>query len=270
MNRVSESLQPYTARAIKATGLVDETKALLRAWEPGESAAELRRRAREEALLGKATASRSDDVVAHAFNQRFLSGPKPAAPYFQRLLNSKGPGRWFTDLCLLYAARADVVLREAVTVYAASRRARSRAYVDTRSLVHFLEDQEARGRMERPWSAGVKESVAQHLLRQMTDFGLAGPPRRGVRELFPFQPTGLAVAWLAYDLHFQGCSDSRVVSHEDWKVWTLDEARVRARMSWLARADLWELQAAGSVVQITWACARMEEVLDVLARSELP
>ena len=270
MNGAPESRPPYTARAIKATGLVEETKALLRAWTPGESTADLRRRAREEALLGKATASRSDDVVAHAFNQRFLSGEKPAAPYLKRLLKEKGPGRWFMDLCLLYAARADVVFRETITIYAANRRTTGRAYVDTRSLVQFIEDQEASGRMGRPWSTSVKESVAQHVLRQMTDFGLAGPARRGVRELLPFEPTGLAVAWLAYDLHFHDHSDSRVVSHPDWQVWTLGETRVRERLGWLARPGLWEFQAAGTVVQITWACSTMEEALDVLARNELP
>lgn len=182
MNGTAEGRPRYTARAIKATGLVEETKALLRAWTPGESTADLRRRAREQALLGKATASRSDDVVAHAFNQRFLSGQQPAARYLKRLLEVKRPGRWFTDLCLLYAARADVVLREAITVYAADRRDTGRIYVDTPSMVRFLEDQEAAGRMQRPWSASVKESVAQHVLRQMTDFGLAGPSRlRGER-----------------------------------------------------------------------------------------
>lgn len=269
MNGTHESLPPYTSRAIKATGLVDETKALVRAWEPGESSAELRRRAREEAILGKATASRSDDVVAYAFNQRFLSGPKPAAPYLQQLLRKRLPGRWFTDLCLLYAARADVVLREAVTVYAARRRATGRDYVDTRSLIHFIEDQEASGRMERPWSASVKESVAQHVLGQMTDFGFAGPSRRGVRRLPPFEPTDLAAAWLAYDLHFCDHSDSGVVSHPDWQLWTLDEGLVRQRMLRLARPGLWEFQAAGAVVQITWACGSMEEAVDVLARNEL-
>ena len=266
MNGTHESLPPYTSRAIKATGLVDETKALVRAWAPGESPAELRRRAREEAILGKATASRSDDVVAHAFNQRFLSGPKPAAPYLQRLLSEKRPGRWFTDLCLLYAARADVVLREAITVYAARRRATGRDYVDTRSLIHFLEDQEADGRMPRPWSASVKESVAQHVLRQLTDFGFAGPSRRGVRRLPAFEPTDLAATWLAYDLHFRDHSDSGVVSHPDWHLWTLDEGQVRHRMRRLAGPELWEFQAAGTVVQITWVCGSMEEAVDVLAR----
>jgi hypothetical protein len=261
---------PYTARAIKATGLVEETKALLRAWQPGESTADLRRRVREGALLGKATASRSDDVVAHAFNQRFLSGPLPAAPHLQRLLAERGTGRWFTDLCLLYAARSDVVLREAIMVYAAARRQSGRTYVDTPSLVAFLDDQEAAGRMKRPWTATVKERVAQHVLRQMTDFGLAGPNRRGVRELLAFEPAGAAVAWLAHDLHFAGQTDTKVVRHPDWAVWTLNEARVRDRMGWLARPSLWEFQSAGAVVQITWVCSSMEEAVDVIARNELP
>lgn len=270
MTNVNEKVRRYTARAIKATALVDETKALLRAWKPGESTAELRRRAREKALLGKATASRSDDVVAHAFNQRFLSGPLPPAPHLQRLLELRGPAQWFTDLCLLYAARADVVLREVITVFAAERRATGRSYVDTASLVHFLEDQEGRGRMEKPWSTSVKESVAQHVLRQLTDFGLAERPRRGVRELRSFGPSGIGVVWLAYDLHFRNFSNPRVVDHPDWRVWTLEPEHVRDRMSGLARPGVWEFQAAGSVVQITWACTTMKEVVDVLARHELP
>ncbi len=270
MNGVADSRPPYTAKAIKATGLVEETKALLRAWTPGESTAELRRRAREESLLGKATASRSDDVVAHAFNQRFLSGNRPAAPYLKQLLAQKGAGRWFTDLCLLYAARADVVLREAIVVFAAERRSSGRSYVDTPSFMAFLDAQETAGRMGQAWTRNVKERVARHVLRQLTDFGMAGAARRGVRELLPFEPTGLAVAWLACELRFSGLSDSRVVSHPDWLLWTLDEARVRERMTWLARPGLWEFQAAGSVVQITWTCSTMEEALDVFARNELP
>ncbi|WP_295408788.1 BrxA family protein [uncultured Thiocystis sp.] len=269
MTEARESRPPYTARSIKATALLDESKALLRAWTPGESSASLLRRAREESLLGKATASRSDDVVANAFVKRFLSGTQPAAPRLKSLLEAKGVGRWFTDLSLLYAARADIVLREAITLYAAERRASGRCYLDTPSFVGFIEEQQTAGRMQRPWSSSVKEGVAQHVLRQMTDFGLAGPSRRGIRELLPFEPTGLAVAWLAYDLHFHDLPDSRVLMHPDWGLWTLDQARVRERLAWLARPGLWEIQAAGAVVQITWACSTMEEVLDVLARNEL-
>jgi hypothetical protein len=111
MSWVALARPPYTARSIKATALLEETKALLRAWTPGETSAVLLRRAREESFLGKVTASRSDDVVANAFSQRFLMGARPAGPHLKRLLESRPPGQWLTDLCLLYAARADVVLR---------------------------------------------------------------------------------------------------------------------------------------------------------------
>jgi hypothetical protein len=269
MNGESQGLPPYTAKAIKATALLAETKALLRTWTPGESSPSLLRRAREESLLGKATASRSDDVVANAFVQRFLSGERPAAPHLKQLLEAIGTGQWFTDLGLLYAARADVVLREAITVYAVERRASGRTYLDTPSLIRFIEDQQTAGRMPRPWSTSVKETVARHVLRQMTDFGLASPSRRGVRELLPFQPTGLAIAWLAYDLHFSGLLDSQVLAHPDWGLWALDPMRLRERLNWLARPALWEVQAAGNVIQITWTCQTMEEAIDVLARNEL-
>jgi hypothetical protein len=104
----------------------------------------------------------------------------------------------------------------------------------------------------------------------MTDFGLAGRPRRGVRELLAFEPTGVAIGWLAYELHFRNLSDVRLVDHPDWRVWTLGAARVRDRMFGLARPGVWEFQAAGSVVQVTWACSTMKEAVDVLARNELP
>lgn len=260
---------PYTSRAIKATGLLEETRALLRAWRMGETSADFRRRAREEGLLGKATASRTDDVVGHAFSPRFLLPSRPPAAHLKKLLEALGSGPWFRDLSLLYAARADVVLHEAVTVYAAERLSTGRPYADTSSFVEFLHRQEAAGRMEHPWSPSVKASVARHILRQLTDFGHAGPPRRGARELWPYEPTRLGVAWLAYDLHFAGLTDSAVVAHEDWALWNLREGQVREWMSLQAGSELWEFQAGGSVVQVTWACSSMEEAADVFARRRL-
>ena len=99
--------RPYTARAIKATALLEETRALLRAWQPGESPADLRNRARREDLLGKATSTRRDDIVQSAFIDRFLiDGNEPAAS-LRSLLEQRGNGPWFKQLCLLAATGAD-------------------------------------------------------------------------------------------------------------------------------------------------------------------
>ena len=102
-------------------------------------------------------------------------------------------------MCLLFAARADVVLRDAVTVFLPAARARGSATITTPDFVRFLVTQEALGRMARPWSPTVRESVARHVMHHLTDFGLLGAPRRGVREVLPFQAGSLAIAWLASD-----------------------------------------------------------------------
>ncbi len=261
---------PYTARAIKATGLLDETRILLREWRPGESLPDLRQRVLSTGLLGKATASRAHDVVTHAFGQRFLAPEGPPAQHLKRLLEAKGSGDWLLHLFLLYAARNDVVLSEAATRYARERTSSGRPWVDRRSLERFLEEQEAAGRMARPWSPAVRSSVARHVLRQMTDFGLAGPPTaRGLRRLRRLEVSPTAAAYLAYDLHFGGAGDASIVAHPDWAVWLCDEPTVREQMRRLARPELWEFQAAGSVVQVTWTCSSMQEAVDELARLDL-
>ena len=261
----------YTARAIKATGLLEETLILLRAWRPGEPPVDLLRRARDEGLLGKATAARAEDVVSRVFNHRFLDAPLPAASSVRVLLLKRGVGPWFKDICLLQSARADVVVREAVTVFLSGLRQEGRLMLDTATMQDFLRGQENAGRMERPWSPTVVRRVAQHVLGQLTDYGALSTPRRhGVRTVMDYRPTMIALAWLAYDLHFKGWTDPEVISHPDWAVFQLSLGEVRDTLLHLAGPGLWDLQIAGSVTQFSWACSTMEEAIDAIARLDVP
>lgn len=254
----------YTARAIKSTALLDETRSLLRAWRPGETAAALRQRAREEDLLGKATAARAGDIIQSAFISRFLTeGQEPAAS-LRRLLDRRGNGPWFTQLCLLFAARADVVLRDAAADFLPDARRRGRSAVSTGDFEEFLAAQEALGRMAKPWSPAVRVTVAQHILHHLTDLNVLGPPRRGVRPLLRYRCGSLAVAWLACELHRRGVSDLSLVEHPDWAVWQMRPADVREALDRLTDVGLWVYQGAGSVVRIAWTWSSWDEVLAVL------
>lgn len=265
--RMTIHRRPYTSRSIKATALLDETRLLLREWRPGESSAELRRRVREEGLLGKATAARAVDVVAHAFNQRLLGYNAARATHLRDLLAQRRPGKWFDHVCFLLAARNDIVLREAVTRFLAVHRAAGNVVVDTKTFEEFLLEQEVHGRMTRPWSKNVRTSVAQHVLAQLSDYGvLSAAGRGGVRRLLSFEADAVAVAWLAYDLHFAGASDIGILDHEDWAVWMMGSPVVRDRLLSMSGTGLWELQLAGTVAQFTWVCRTMKEVVDALAR----
>ncbi len=258
------SPQPYTSRAIKATALLEETRALLRAWHPGETSDALRKRARDEDILGKATRARAVDVVEHAFVRRLMVDGGEPATSLRQLLVRRGNGPWFAQLCLLFAARADVVLREAITVFVRSAAERGLEHVTSAAFGEFLQDQEERGRMRSPWSSSVHIRVARHVLHQLTDLGVLGDSRRGAREILGYRAGPLAVAWLACELHRLGFSDSAIVSHPDWSIWQMRPADVRASLDRSSDLGLWIIQSAGSVVRITWTCKEWREVLAVL------
>jgi len=118
--------------------------------------------------------------------------------------------------------------------------------------------------MAKPWSSETKRKIARGLLKMLTEFGFLVPRSRGPREIRNFRPHPLALAYLAFDLHFKGITDSGVTGHSDWSVWLLNEPAVRNGLDDLSRQGLWVFQAAGSVVRITWNVSSMEEAVDVL------
>ena len=259
----------YTNRISKGTSLLAETRILFREWQPGETSRELAERTLENDLLGRATAYRVNDIVRRGFAPRFLL-PKPSpAGHLKRLLEQRSAGDWFGNLCLLYAARADVLVRDAVTVMLRRARDEGRLALSLDAAISFLRDSEEGGKMITPWSLETKKKVARGLLKILTDFGFLRHSNRGAREIRNFRPEPLAAAYLACDLHFQGLSDAAVVSHPDWHIWLFEEPAVRAALDDLSRHGLWVFQAAGSVVRITWNVPSMEEAVDVIAGLDL-
>lgn len=257
-------IPPYTARAIKGTALLEEMRALLRNFQPGESADAFRRRMATADPLGKATAARRDDIVSHVFIPRFFADGQEPAASVRQLLDVRGSGPWLAPLCLLFAARADVVLREAITGFLHEMRESGRVAIHTRDFVAFLKVQQARGRMQKPWSESVCTSVAQHVLHQLTALGVLGSPRRGVRPIAPYVPGDLPFAYLACELHRRGISDAALVRHPDFLIWQMHEPDVRETMNRLEDLGLWIYQGAGSVVRISWLFQDWQTVLNTL------
>ena len=251
--------------------MLPETRALLREWHPGESAVDLAGRMRESDLLGKATAQRSADVVRRVFAPRFLRQSGEPALHLQRLLAARGDvGEWFGSLCLLYAARADALVRAAVVELLAGARAEGRLALSTATVESFLAEAVRLGRTELPWSSEVGRKIARGILKLLTEFGfLALAPRGRPREILRFRPHPVAIAYLAFELHFHGCSDAALPKHPDWQLWQMDAPHVRDALDALSSRGLWIFQAAGAVVRITWNASTMEEAIDAIARLDV-
>jgi len=270
-NPASEEPPRFTIGVCKGTALLSENRALLREWHPGESAVDLARRVRESDLLGKATAQRSADVVRRVFGPRFLRRDGEPAQYLQRLLSARGEtGEWFSSICLLYAARADALVRAAVVELLAGARAEGRLGLSVASVESFLGEAVRLGKTEQPWSPEVVRKVARGVFKLLTEFGfLASAPRGRPREILRYRVQPVAVAYLAFDLHFQGCTDASLPLHPDWQLWQMDVPHVRDALDALSSRGLWMFQAAGAVVRITWNYSTMTEAINALARLDV-
>jgi hypothetical protein len=255
---------PYTIAICKGSALLDETRALFRAWQPGEDLSAFDARVRREDILGKTTAYRARDIVRRVFARRFLQPDDRAARQLKRLLEALPSGAWFSDLCLLYAARADQLLREVTTKLYWPAIDEGRLTVIPDTVVRFLREAQHQGRMQKPWSNAVQVKVARGLLKALTGFGLLREVARGRRETVVYQPTDLALVYLAYDLHASGLTDAGVVEHADWELYGIRRAHRFEVLNRLGGEGWWVAQGAGSVVRITWKHDTLEEAVDAL------
>jgi hypothetical protein len=260
---------PYTIRISKGAALLSETRMLLNSWKIEEDAASLAERVLETDLLGKATARRVRDIVQRCFAPRLLQPAGCPARHLKRLVESRSSHDWYRDLCLLYAARADRLLRDSITLFLMDAIDEGRLAVTVDTAIAFLCEAEERGRMESPWASETKKKVSRGILKALAEFGLLSHDTRKTREILSFRPHPIAVAYLAFDLHFSGISDAGVTTHHDWLIWQCNKSVVRESLDELSRHGLWVYQAAGNVVRITWNVKKMEEAVDVLIRLDI-
>src|SRR5262245_18114585 len=104
----------YTIAVSKGSALIEETKILLRTWDPTESLADFRQHVVRGDVLGKMTAQRTDDLVRRVFAPRFLLPNDDPARHLKKLVESGCANALVVELCLLHAARQDSLLRDAV------------------------------------------------------------------------------------------------------------------------------------------------------------
>jgi hypothetical protein len=255
----------YTIAVCKGSALLDETKTLLRAWHPEETIQEFSARVLRDDLLGKSTAYRNKDIVRRVFARRVLLPDSKPAQLLKHLLSNSHSAKIISDLMLVYAARQDDLLRDVIVkLYWPSFR-EGRISLCTGNVIAFLKDAESDGRIPEPWSEHVKIKVARGLIRALIDFGLLRQIGRRIPETVHFQPMDGSIAYLAYDLHSMGLTDTAVVDHKDWALFGFEQAEVKGAFDRLSGQGWWLAQIAGSLVRISWKYRSMTEVVDALA-----
>jgi len=255
----------YTIALCKGAALVDETRTLVQHWTSGEEIGEFVDRVLHDNVLARATAYRTKDIVRRVFARRFLVPTDAPARHLKKLLDNGLPRKFFSEALFVYAARADRLLYDFTTevFWPACRKGRS--VLTKEDVLAFLAEATDRRRIEHPWSSNVRAKMAPRVLSTLRDVGFLREERRGHREIVSYHLSDEGVAYLAYELHDTGLSDSAMCEHPDWRLFGLDRGRVLGRLDNLGEDKGMLVQRAGSVVQITWRYESAEELIDGLA-----
>ena len=139
----------YTTAISKGAAMLDETRRLLKYWQPEESLDEFAKKVHEHGLLGNATAYRTRDIVRRVFAPRFLRPTDKPAAILQVVLESGLSARTLTSWYFFYGKARSVGLRfHCLCFWPAVRR--GRFVLDTDEVITFLSEAAMDGRLKTP------------------------------------------------------------------------------------------------------------------------
>ncbi len=253
----------YNVHLAKGQGMIPETIMLLNLWQPGVLAPELRNKVVADGLLPKATAYRTSDIVTRVFAPRFLCGGDSPAKWLKKLVSIGWQTDRLSQLFLIYTARANLILRDFICdVYWPHYRAGAHL-IHRQEGANFLRSASAAGKFRNQWSEAMQAKVVRYLFASLSDFRLTRDLPKHQREILQFTPLPTTMAYLTYELHFSGVSDTSLLDHPDWALFGLDRFAVLQELRKISAHLI--VQSAGELVRISWPYKSMEDCINGIA-----
>ena len=256
----------YTTQLGAGLGMIKETLDLLRIWEPGENAARLAEKAVSTGLFSRATARRTRNIVAEMFAPRFLIENGGPAQRLQFLTQNRFPNEAVSQLLFLYTARAQAIFRGFLNDVYWPKYSAGASCITLDEAERFVFRALDSGHMEKRWADSVVKKNSSYLLGCCADFELLSKSRSQDRTIQRFSIQPNVAAYLAYDLHFSGMSDSALIQSPDWMLFGYEFTDVLGLMKNLMSNGHLLVQSSGELVQISWKHRSMEECLNALIK----
>lgn len=253
----------FTTKIIKAGALLSDTKALLSCWDAEQPVGENLLQIRRRNLLGKASRSRAEDILA-IFRQRYLR-EESVATALAHLVRSRCPASSIDRILYFHAARADPLLSSVVMEVLAPQWARGVTLVSVAEVHRTLRQWVSAGRTTSIWSDSTLRRVVQGLLSALRDFGvLHGAVNK---RIAPAYLPLLAFCYVVFYLKQRHASGAKVLDMADWRLFFLPREGVERHLVDAHQHGLLEYHAAGNVTRLTFPATTLEEYADVLARA---
>lgn len=255
----------YTTRLQAGLGMIEETNTLLELWEEGMSVSDLQKAALQSGSFPNIAARRLRNVVAECFAPRFLSDNAAPARALKQLLPAMS-AKEIQQLLLIHACRANLVLADFVRQVYWQAYSSGRSFIANDLARSFVNDANDSGKTLKPWSPSTIRRVSSYLLGACIDFGLLATGPKSTCRILPFRMESRVAGYLAYDLHFAGLSDNRVISAPEWGLFGMEPQDVTEELKRHSLRGWFIVQTAGNVSRISWSFKTMESFADELTK----
>jgi hypothetical protein len=251
---------PYTTQLQAGLGLIDETRQLLQLWEPGMSASLLYDSALHSGQFGSMSARRLTNIVKECFAPRYLSQKGLPARLLKAVLPLL-PSFSIEQLFLLYTMRATPVLADFIREIYWPKYVQGYLSISNEDARQFVTKANQIGKTQQSWSDTTIRRVSSYLTGACADFRLLESGTKSVRKILSFRIQPTTLAWLAYDLHFQGLGDNAVIHHPDWQIFGLHPEDVRQELRRLSLKGFFIIQTTADSTHMSWNYNNWEQLI---------
>jgi len=249
----------FTVNIQKGGALLADARRLVDLWDIEASPKVNLRRIADENLLGKATRRRLDDILLRSLAPRFVAPGPQVIVALKTLLSDH---RAFTEAAYFETARDEALLGAFAEgpCFGWYESGRSRVTIDDTTA--WLGEQAAAGILPE-WSPTVRTKVGRGLLAALRDFLILDGAT--IKRFVPPHLSLRGFAYVAFRLHEQGASSTKIATSLVWRHWLLGAERVDDLLRQAARAGILTYGSAGTAVRIDWHVGSVEDAIRVAA-----
>ena len=262
---IADRVSTYTTELIKVAGIVSESIELLRIWQPGMRASQLRDLALKEGSLAKESSDRVWVMVRYGFGLRYLREGQRPARLLKHLVEANAPVALLRQLFCIYTARINGLFADAASKFYWELSARGATELTRELLLSFINSKVGTPKLPRAWSEDSTNRVASGLLKTFVDFGYAAQGRSVSRPMTPPRILPQTTAFVAYEARERGVSDSRIPDEPAFALFGLDQQEALRELVGLSGQRHVIVQSAGDLVRVSFVHKTMEDFLDAIA-----
>ena len=227
--------------------MIEETYAVLSAWDQDASKRENLDRLRAENLIGAPTTTWLRDV-AKVLNRRF----DPDSRDRPLVILAKGnlPLDEWRPILLWHMTRDEFLLRDFLQHWLFTAYEGGTYQVRPEDLREYLTQIGERGGVtEHGWTDATLNRVAAGLLRTAADFGLL--TGSATKHFATYHLPDRAFLYLLHALRNEGLSPARILESPDWRMYLMRPADVERELLRLHQFRKLHYEVAGSLVQLS-------------------